>query len=214
MSGISTPSTASTPAPRPAPSAATLQRLRAQWGAQLQSHHTLALLELGDATCALIISEGQPEHTVPVVHHMPLGLQLLTQRTFKKNMPTDAQLEAGIMVVEDAVMPLARLVPPHTVLATHDPLLLQIARQAAGLPPPTTQTSQAEPPCVTREAIEALFEQLVQQASRPYGGTDPDLPQDPRWAAALLILREALHHWQCSHLHLLPPPQPGTTIQP
>jgi hypothetical protein len=32
------------------------------------------------------------------------------------------------------------------------------------------------PPAVTREAIEALFERLVAQSSRHYGGTDRDLP--------------------------------------
>ena len=42
------------------------------------------------------------------------------------------------------------------------------------------------------------------QSSRHYSHQDPDLPPDPRAAAALLVLREILHHWQCTHLWLLP----------
>lgn len=190
----------------PTPTVATMQQLRALLGPAVQAHEAVALFDVGDSACYLLVSEGNQGHPTPVVHYMHLGLHMLTQRTFKRDMPTPAQLEAGIIVVEDAVMPLARLVPPHTVLATRDPLLLQIARQAAGDPelgmwPPAPDCA---PPAVTREAIEALFERLVAQSSRHYGGTDRDLPGDPYGAAALLILREALHHWQFTHLRLLP----------
>ena len=205
MSGI-VPPPAQDPSLDPTPTVATMQQLRALLGPAVQAHEAVALFDVGDSACYLLVSEGNQGHPTPVVHYLHLGLQLLTQRTFKRDMPTPAQLEAGIMVVEDAVMPLARLVPPHTVLATRDPLLLQIARQAAGDPelgvePPAPDCA---PPAVTREAIEALFERLVAQSSRNYGGIDQDLPGEPRWAAALLILREALHHWQFTHLRLLP----------
>lgn len=194
------------PSLEPAPTVADMQRLRALLGPAAQPQQAVALLDVGDAACCLLISEGSGGHPAPVVHYMHLGLQLLAQRTFKKAMPTPAQLEAGIMVVEDAVMPLALLVPPSTVLATRDPLLLQLARQATGNPalgrePPAPGSA---PPAVMREAIEALFDRLVSQASHHYGGSAPEVPDTPRTAAALLLLREALHHWQCSQLYLLP----------
>lgn len=194
------------PSLEPTPTVADMQQLRALLGPAVQPQQAVALLDLGDSACSLLISEGSGGHPTPVVHYMHLGLHLLTQRTFKKDMPTPVQLEAGIMVVEDAVMPLGRLVPQPTVLATRDPLLLQIARQATGDPDLGRQAPapNSAPPAVTRDAIEALFERLVARASRNYGGIDQNLPDEPRWAAALLILREALHHWQCSALYLLP----------
>ncbi|CAB5659886.1 Uncharacterised protein [Comamonas aquatica] len=146
--------------------------------------------------CTLLVSDS--DTSPPVRHHLPLGLQSLSQRSFQLRMPTPAQLETGIMEVEDAVMPLARLLPAHTLLATRDPLLRHLALQAVGGHAP------GEVPAITREAIEALFERLVAQSSRHYSHQAPDLPPDPRAAAALLVLREILHHWQCTHLWLLP----------
>ena len=195
MSGISH---APAPGDRPAqpPSLATLQQLRTQLGTALSPDQALALFTVEGPVCTLLVSDS--DTSPPVLHPLPLGLQPLTRRSFQQRMPTPAQLEVGILEVEDAVMPLARLLPAHTLLATGDPLLRDIALQAAG------GHATGAVPCITREAIEALFERLVAQSIRHYAGLDPELPNDPRWAAALLILREALHHWQCTHLWLLP----------
>ena len=169
---------------------------RTQLGTALSPHQALALFAVEGPVCTLLVSDS--DTSAPVLHHLPLGLQSLTQRSFQQRMPTPAQLETGIMEVEAAVMPLARLLPAHTLLATRDPLLRHLALQAVGGHAP------GEVPAITREAIEALFERLVAQSSRHYSHPDPDLPQDPRAAAALLVLREILHHWQCTHLWLLP----------
>ncbi len=134
-----------------------------------------------------------------MLHHLPLGLQSLSQRSFQQGMPTPAQLETGIMEVEDAaVMPLARLLPAHTLLATRDPLLRHLALQAVGGHAP------GGVPAITREAIEALFERLVAQSSRHYSHQDPDLPRSARRPQHCSVLREILPHWQCTHLWLLP----------
>lgn len=195
MSGISrSPAPGNRPAPPP--SLATLQQLRTQLGTALSPDQALALFAVEGPVCTLLVSDT--DTSAPVLHHLPLGLQSLTQRSFQQRMPTPAQLETGIMEVEDAVMPLARLLPGHTLLATRDPLLRHLALQAVG------GHALGEVPAITREAIEALFERLVAQSSRHYSHQDPDLPQDPRAAAALLVLREILHHWQCTHLWLLP----------
>lgn len=195
MSGIPRP-----PAPgdRPAqpPSLATLQQLRMQLGTALPPDQALALFAVEGPVCTLLVSDS--DTSAPVLHHLPLGLQSLSQRSFQQRMPTPAQLETGIMEVEDAVMPLARLLPAHTLLATQDPLLHRLALQAVG------GHALGQVPAITREAIEALFERLVAQSSRHYSHQDLDLPPDPRAAAALLVLREILHHWQCTHLWLLP----------
>ena len=50
------------------------------------------------------------------------------------------------------------------------------------------------PARLSRQAVENLFNRLSDQIHRP-GVPDTALPQRAEWAAALLILREALHHW-------------------
>lgn len=143
-------------------------------------------LTLGDT--ALILQIGAHQHLLPT------GIATLV-KAFGQRMPTALTLENAIADVEDAVMPAAQWLPAGAAaLQTADPLLLQVIHSATGDP----QAVQA-----SREAIENLFEALAHQAQRP-GHTDPQLPQTPEFAAALLILREALHHWglhslQASH---------------
>jgi len=206
MSGIP-PRPENDPTLEPAPSVAAMQQLRTRLGPAIRPHQALALFDVGDSACYLLVSEGSHGHPTPVAHYMHLGLQLLVQRTFKKSMPSAAQLEAGITVVEDAVMPLARLLPPGAVLATRDPLLLDIARHATGQNPLalTAPGPGSAPPAASLEAIEALFARLVAQASPGGARSAAEGPQDPAWAAALLILREAMQHWQFRQLQLLPP---------
>ena len=138
----------------------------------------------------------------PIAHTVPLGLELLATQVFRNRMPSEAQLEHSIMLVEDAIMPMARLLPTATTLATHDPYLFSVGLHALGIPESQATQSLDQPlPALSREAVEALFDKLARQAMYPevpYG----DLPQSAPWAAALLILREVLHHWQIHTLHL------------
>lgn len=178
--------------------------LRRFLGDAIQAHQSIAMLDIGNKRSRLMISEGESGHPQPVFHHMMLGMDLLAKRTFRHRMPSEAQLEQGIMLVEDAVTPIARLVPPSNVFVTRDPCLLDVARHALGIQ--DLQAAWMETgrlPMLSREAIESQFESLVQQASRPHLPLG-DIPQSPRWAAALLILREILHHWQLGAVRLLP----------
>lgn len=122
-------------------------------------------------------------------HELPLGLHTLAQYRFQGHMPDALALEQGIEEVEDAIMPAGPWLPRPVHLQTHDALLHDIACVA-----------MAEN-VLTRDAVEQLFERLARQAERA-GPADALLPQDPVWAAALLVLRECLHHWHVSELHL------------
>ncbi|MNO50997.1 hypothetical protein D3C76_413870 [compost metagenome] len=109
---------------------------------------------------------------------LALGLDALTPGPFRRDPPSALELEQAIMVVEDVLMPLAARIPPHPVLHLHSPVPL------------------AEPlgsRVQSRENIERLFGQLVAMVEG-----DPlasaQLPKDRRFAAALLILREWMHH--------------------
>ncbi len=82
------------------------------------------------------------------------------------------------MVVEDVLMPLAAHVPPHPVLHLQSPVPLA---EVLG--------NRVQ----SRENIERLFGQLAAMVEG-----DPlasaQLPRERRIAAALLILREWMHH--------------------
>ena len=109
---------------------------------------------------------------------LALGLAALTLGPFRRDPPSALELEQAILVVEDVLMPLAARIPPHPVLHLQSPVPL------------------AEPlgsRVQSRENIERLFGQLVAMVEG-----DPlasaQLPKDRRFAAALLILREWMHH--------------------
>lgn len=181
-----------------------ISHLRADLGEALPAHKALALLDLGMHRSRLLVCEGAGGHPHPVYHHMLLGIEALTEHTFKRAMPTEARLEQGIMLVEEAVMPIVHLLPAQTVLFTCDPYLLAIGQLALGWHEmPSHWTLHGHPPILRLDAVEVLFEQLMRQAARPQIPLG-DLPQSPSWAAALLILREALHHWQLDGVRLLP----------
>uniref|UniRef100_UPI0030F4DE82 hypothetical protein n=1 Tax=uncultured Acidovorax sp. TaxID=158751 RepID=UPI0030F4DE82 len=126
-------------------------------------------------------------------YSVALGWQTVAQ-AFGLRMPTPLSLENAIATVEDAVMPAGRwltkppagIAPPFT-LHTRSPLLREIA-EAAGV------TLHTPPARLSRQAVENLFNRLSDQIHRP-GVPDTALPQRAEWAAALLILREGLHHW-------------------
>lgn len=121
-----------------------------------------------------------------------VGWQTVAQ-AFGLRMPTPLSLENAIATVEDAVMPATRWLAeplagtaPSSILYTRSPLLREVA-EAAGvaLSTPPTRLSQ--------QAVENLFNRMADQIHRHV--VDTALPQRADWAAALLILREALHHW-------------------
>ncbi|MFM4703245.1 hypothetical protein [Aeromonas bivalvium] len=109
---------------------------------------------------------------------LDLGLDALTPGPFRRDPPTPLELEQAIMVVEGVLMPLAARIPPHPVVQLHSPVPLAEALGSHEL---------------SRESIERLFGQLVAMVEG-----DPlasaQLPRDRRIAAALLILREWMHH--------------------
>ncbi len=183
---------------------ADMAALRELLGDAIQPHQAIAMLDLGEHRSRLLISEGESGHPQPVFHHMDVGIDQLATRTFKQHMPTEAQLEHGIMLVEDAAMPMARLIPPSNVFVTRDPYLLEVGQQALGVRDVATAwKASGRLPMLSREAVEGQFDMLARQAAHPHLPLG-DLPQSPSWAAALLFLREILHHWQLGAVRLLP----------
>ena len=146
---------------------------------------TEVALSLGAQTLTLTVGGVQ--------HPLPTGIEPLVTG-FRHHMPSALAPENAIAEVEDAIMPAARLLPAQRhSLSGADPLLLQVIHSATANPQATT---------VSRDAIETLFSALARQAERP-GYADAQIPQTPEFAAALLVLRECMHHWGFAQLQVL-----------
>lgn len=149
------------------------------------------LLSLGETRSRVQISGADG---VSQTFSLALGLDALTPGPFRRDPPsaleleqaipvtedllTPLELEQAIMVVEDVLMPLADRIPPHPVLhlQSPEPLAEVLGNRVQ-----------------SRENIERLFGQLAAMVEG-----DPlasaQLPREKRIAAALLILREWMHH--------------------
>lgn len=108
-------------------------------------------------------------------HALPLGLRTLGNAHFRHQPARPVELEAAIDTVEDALMrphpplPAGRVLWPAGAFGCVLPLV-------AG---------------ATREDVEALFQQFAAVSlGRPGAG----LPQDAASTAAILVLRELMHH--------------------
>lgn len=140
-----------------------------------REHHDTILLSLGNtrSQVALTAADGTSQ-----TFALTLGLDALTPGPFRRDPPTPLELEQAIMVVEDVLMPLAARIPPHPVLhlQSPEPLAEVLGNRVQ-----------------SRDNIERLFGQLAAMVEG-----DPlasaQLPREKRIAAALLILREWMHH--------------------
>ncbi len=133
------------------------------------------LLSLGETRSRMQITGADG---VSQTFSLALGLDALTPGPFRRDPPSALELEQAIMVVEDVLMPLAARIPPHPVLhlQSPEPLAEVLGNRVQ-----------------SRENIERLFGQLAAMVEG-----DPlasaQLPREKRIAAALLILREWMHH--------------------
>ena len=142
---------------------------------------------------------GDDETTVTALPGaVPLSLALGSQRTatafFRNAPPTAAELENAIMAVEDEVTRARALVAGQTDLWTTDDAVRQIALLYGAPDAPEMELSI--------EAVERMFDLLAALVQgRP--SSSAGIPSDTSFAAALLILREFMHHLQFSAIRVL-----------
>lgn len=122
-----------------------------------------------------------------VAHALPLNVRALAA-TLRGDPPSPLALEQAIEQIEDAIMPARAHATGATRLVLADAALhALVAGAGAG-------SAVAGEPTLGRDAVERLFERLAARAQgRP--ATQDALPTDPASSAALLLAREALHHW-------------------
>jgi exopolyphosphatase/pppGpp-phosphohydrolase len=143
-------------------------------------------LELAEtAGCVRVDANGSVE-----LLSVPIGITSLTS-IFQRDPPTEAEIEIAIDLTEQAVMPLAKLLPAGAVLLAGNPLTLRVAALAAG---------SRDIDAVSIAAVEGLFEQVAIAARRGFWAGEQRM--DGATAAGALILRELMHHLGFDHIEL------------
>lgn len=146
----------------------------------------LLRLEIGDAHTTLSLASPEGDPTAGGRTSIDIGQRNLRPGPFPTEPPRALDLELTIERVEDRLMPLVRHLPPGLLLQAHAP---GVDLRAA------IESAQGRPlgPTLTVAEVEAAFSHLSALASGR-----PPRPNEPlsrgREAAALLILREWMHH--------------------
>lgn len=125
----------------------------------------------------------------------PLGVDSLVQQSLRHKPPRPIELEHAIEVTEEALMPLA------AQFASSAGLILQ--GLGASLIAHSLVTSGIAQTALTLDEVEALFNRLV-SVSQGRPASQESLPTDARFFAAMLMLREFMHHLQFAHVTLEP----------
>ncbi|GAT62487.1 hypothetical protein [Paludibacter jiangxiensis] len=121
-----------------------------------------------------------------VIWQFDIGFEKTANQFFRHNPPTPGEVENAIMVVEDEVMQVSKLIPAGTHLFSFDVAVKEIYAQLE----PYQQSSAR---LLYRHDVEAIFGRLSTIISgRPV--SSDTLPQTATFAAALLILREVMFH--------------------
>ncbi|ABM37757.1 hypothetical protein [Rhodoferax sp.] len=128
-----------------------------------------------------------------------MGSHRTSSEFFKHNPPSPLEIEMAIMVVEDKVTRARAVAGRRASLYSTDEMIHDIAR-LSGWPDELAVT-------LSLEQVEKLFDQLAARSeARP--SSQVALPDDPKLAATLLILREFMHHLKFDDIKLRPKPPP------
>ena len=152
----------------------------------------IVLLHIGDDATGVAAGTGAELDAVLV---LPMGAQRTATDFFKHQPPSALEIETAIMAVEDEVMRARAVTLGHTALYSTDERVGDMARLLGS------------PDGLTLEQVEQLFNQLAARAEgRP--ASQVDIPDDPPFAATLLILREFMHHLGFEAVQVSRPPAP------
>jgi exopolyphosphatase/pppGpp-phosphohydrolase len=140
----------------------------------------------------VIFTESPPGRNSAVV--MSLGTIETGRTFFKHEPPTPLEIEHAIEYIEDELLRIRESVESGSNLYTTDEGIRQIAT-VSGI------DDQREA-ALGRDLIEKTFDRLTALAmGRPV--TQDGIPTNPEFVAALLILREFMHHLQFSSITVI-----------
>ena len=129
------------------------------------------------------------------LREFPLGVDSLVRQSLRHEPPRPIELEHAIELTEEAVMPLA------AQFADSPGLILQ--GLGAALIAHSLETSGIAQTALTLDEVEALFNRLV-SVSHGRPASQETLPTNARFYAAMLVLREFMHHLHFAHVTLQP----------
>jgi exopolyphosphatase/pppGpp-phosphohydrolase len=159
----------------------------------------LAVLHLGEDQSGVALGSG----TVPdQIMLLALGLERTARTFFKHTPPLPLEIENAIQVVEDEVMAARAAALGQPLLFTSDATIVDMAHIAGNFASDNDGNSAGVNLHMSLEQVEQLFNQLAARSQgRPASQTD--IPDDLRFSAALLILREFMHHLQFQRITIL-----------
>ena len=142
----------------------------------------VTVLHIGAEHTAIATGQGSETSAVLV---LDIGAQKTARQFFRRSPPTPLEMENAIATVEDEVIRAVPMLAPGTALLCADTVVREIALLAGVAP--------GEAMAMPLDAMERVFERLAAVAEgRP--AVREGLPQGADFAAALLILREFMHH--------------------
>lgn len=118
---------------------------------------------------------------------LSIGYKLVSDRFFRDFPPTYEDIDRAINFTEDRVVPYQSLFDGESVLTTHDGFAMQIAELAFNTTKGNNWIS------VPRNELENVFNRFADIVK----GLPPSqdlIPEDNKFVAYLLILREIMHH--------------------
>lgn len=152
--------------------------------AGLGADEAVTLLRIGRLQSGIAHGRSSRPETMVV---LPIGTTSMAEEYFRREPPTPYELEAAIAAVEDAVIPVRFQLGPESRLVTADPRWQNLLGRAG------------TPSSWPLESVEALFREL---ASAAHGAAVWRFGNDD--AAAVLILREFMHHLGFVRVYLVP----------
>lgn len=179
--------------PTQAPSADAPEQRYAAVVARLSATSPVTVLHLGEETSWL--ATGTQPHPDAIVR-LDLGTRQTARAHFGSALPGPLGLEHAIAAIEDRLAQVREVSGARSTLATSDAAIVDIARRAAAGADPGTRLSI--------DAVERMFGRLVAVAEGRSAASQ-DVPDDAAWAAALVILRECMHHLRFAAIDVLPP---------
>ncbi len=172
---------------------------------KIRTLYATATVDLRDDILVTILHIGKEDVVVATGNGtMPLNAMVLelgaariARDLFRHEPPAPYEMENAIMVIETALIRARPLIMDNSMLLTSDTVIRRIARFAS-LP-------EGGGAILTIGQVEQAFERIAAVTlGRP--ASSDNVPTDPAFSAALLILREFMHHLQFSSIRLISGP--------
>lgn len=147
-------------------------------------------------TGTLLVNDRETVIKTPDIEiRMPIGAKRLSGFQFRHEPALAAELEFGIEIVEEIIMPERKKLIGEIALTSSNSVIQHI--------PSLTAIPSTQEGCISVEQVEDVFNQLADIVNgSPAAGKA--ILYSAEFTATLLIVRELLHHWNIHQIRLIP----------